>query len=176
MLPPESSRTFGNPLHAQTTLGVKGGINIANVDADVEGFPETAWVSGCATLISRELFDEIGLYDPVFFIWCDEWDLSLRASKRGIPLHIAPASIVYHKVGKSLGIVSPLTFFYAMRNMMYLRKRYLKQPRRLLVWLAYLPRKLLQAVNLSLRTRKMIYLIAFVDALTDRDGGIWKRQ
>lgn len=144
--------------------------------SDVEGFPETEWVSGCATLISRELFDEIGLYDPIFFIWCDEWDLSLRARERGISLRIAPASIVYHKVGKSLGIVSPLTFFYAMRNMIYLRYRYLKQPKRALIWLAYLPRKLLQAANLSLRTGDKLYVLAFLDALMDREGGIWKRQ
>ena len=144
--------------------------------SDVQGFPETEWVSGCATLISRELFDEIGLYDPIFFIWCEEWDLSLRARRQGIPLRVAPASIVYHKVGKSLGIVSPLTFFYAMRNMIYLRHRYLEPHIRAVVWLAYLPRKLMQATFLSFRTRDIAYLLAFFDALADRDGGIWKRQ
>jgi hypothetical protein len=31
---------IAGPLHAQTTLGVKGGINISDVDADVEGLPD----------------------------------------------------------------------------------------------------------------------------------------
>lgn len=139
-------------------------------------FPQTDWVSGCATLISREVYDEIGLYDPLFFIWCEEWDLSLRARTKGFSLHIAQDAVVYHKVGRSLGLVSPLTFFYAMRNMIFLRRRYLGQPLRMAFWIVYLPRKLMQAVRLSLRNRDLIYFRAFLDALSDRKGGIWKRQ
>ncbi|MBO6868002.1 MAG: glycosyltransferase family 2 protein [Thalassococcus sp.] len=144
-----------------------------NVPGD---FSETEWVSGCATLISRELFDEIGLYDPVFFIWCEEWDLSLRARSRGIALRVAPEALVYHKVGKSLGLVSPLTFFYSMRNMIILRRRYLSSLSRILFGSAYFPRKLLQAIRLSIKERRLIYLHAFLDAISDHRGGLWKRQ
>ncbi len=141
-----------------------------------DGYPETDWVSGCATLISRDLFKEIGLYDPLFFIWCEEWDLSLRARARGVSLRVAPDAFAYHKVGKSLGLVSPLTFFYAMRNMIFLRQRYLRQPLLAALWLVYLPRKLTQAIGLAWKKRDPIYLWAFLDGLIDREGGIWKRQ
>ncbi len=141
-----------------------------------EGHPETEWVSGCATLISRQLFERIGLYDPIYFIWCEEWDLSLRASNAGIPLRIAPKAIVYHKVGKSLGVISPLTFFYAMRNMIILRQRYLAWPLRTLFWLAFVPRKAIQALIFSRRYNSRRYWEAFTDALTESRGGIWRRQ
>lgn len=29
------------------------------------------WVSGCATLISSHIYKKLGLYDPIFFIWCE---------------------------------------------------------------------------------------------------------
>lgn len=142
----------------------------------VEGYPETDWVSGCATLISRELFDEIGLYDPLFFIWCEEWDLSLRARAKGLALRVAPEALVYHKVGRSLGLVSPLTYFYSMRNMILLRRRYLSPVVRAAFATVYFPHKLLQAIRLSIKDRKLIYIFAFLDALSDRRGGLWKRQ
>lgn len=140
-----------------------------------DDFPPSQWVSGCATLISKELFEELGLYDPAFFIWCEEWDLSLRASKRGTPMHVAPNAIVYHKVGRTLGIISPLTFFYSMRNMILLRRRYLKWPVRTAFNLVYLPRKAVQAAVFTARFRSRRYLEAFVDALGSQ-GGIWRRQ
>ena len=139
--------------------------------------PSTQWVSGCATLISRELYERIGLYDPIFFIWCEEWDLSLRAARAGVPMQVLPSILVYHKVGKSLGITSPLTFFYAMRNMLILRRRYLHPGVRLPFILAYLPYKFFQALQLGLKQSDRRYLQGFFDALTStRSGGKWRRQ
>ena len=139
--------------------------------------PETQWVSGCATLISRGLYDRLGLYDPVFFIWCEEWDLSLRAAAAGVPMRVLPGALVYHKVGKSLGITSPLTFFYAMRNMLILRRRYLPWFLRLPFNLAYLPYKLVQAIRLGRKKGNRHYLQGYRDALTSsRSGGKWQRQ
>lgn len=141
----------------------------------VEGFPVSEWVSGCATLISEQLFREIGLYDPVFFIWCEEWDLSLRAASKGVPMRVAPEAIVYHKVGRSLGIVSPLTFFYAMRNMRILRRRYMPSLQRTAFNLFYWPWKAVQAIVFSFRFRSVKYALAYVDSLRS-SGGIWSRQ
>lgn len=139
--------------------------------------PKSQWVSGCATLISRELHERIGLYDPIYFIWCEEWDLSLRATRAGVPMRVLPSLIVYHKVGKSLGIVSPLTFFYGMRNMLILRQRYLSLALRLPFNLIYLPYKLLQAIRLGLKNRDERYLQGYFDALSStRSGGKWRRQ
>jgi GT2 family glycosyltransferase len=144
---------------------------------DVEAMPKTEWVSGCATLMSRKLYDRLGLYDPIFFIWCEEWDLSLRAAREGIPMLIIPNAIVYHKVGKSLGLVSPLTFFYSMRNMLILRQKHLAWPIRLPFNAVYIPHKFLQAIRLSLKQRNRLYILGFFDALDlRRGGGIWHRQ
>jgi GT2 family glycosyltransferase len=147
------------------------------ISADDGSQPQTEWVSGCATLISHNIYDQLGLYDPIFFIWCEEWDLSLRAAEADVPMRILPGALVYHKVGKSLGITSPLTFFYAMRNMLILRRRYLPWFLLLPFNMVYLPHKLFQAVRLGFRQRDRRYLLGFADALTStRTGGKWRRQ
>jgi len=140
---------------------------------------ESDWVSGCATFIPIPVYKKIGLYDPKYFIWCEEWDLSLRATSKNIKLFVAPTSIVYHKVGKSLGIVSPLTFFYAFRNMIMLRKKHLSKPMYLLHSIAYIPYKFLQAIIYSIKNRNILFLYAFTDGLTGGFGnghGKWKKQ
>ena len=139
-------------------------------------YPQTEWVSGCATLISYEIYEKIGLYDPIFFIWCEEWDLSLRAQRNNIPMHVAKNAIIEHKVGNSLGITSPLTFFYGMRNMIILRARYLSDKRNLLFSIIYFPIKLIQSISLSLKFSDFRFILAFLDASKDRKGGIWNRQ
>ena len=140
---------------------------------------ETDWVSGCATFIPMEIYQKIGLYDPSFFIWCEEWDFSIRARKCGINLRIAPNAIVYHKVGKSLGIISPLTFFYAFRNMCILRKKYLPRHKWIGFMAIYFPLKFVQSVIYSIRHVNKLYLLAFIDVAAGGMGsgsGKWSRQ
>ncbi|UWR20822.1 glycosyltransferase family 2 protein [Sulfitobacter pontiacus] len=137
----------------------------------------TQWVTGCATLISRALYERLGLYDPIFFIWCEEWDLSLRATSADVPMKVIPSVKIYHKVGKSLGIVSPLTYFYSMRNMIILRKKHLPIGYRAVFNLVYLPYKLFQSVRLATVHRDVTYFWGFFDAiLSVHHGGRWRRQ
>ena len=138
---------------------------------------KTEWVTGCATAISRETYDQLGLYDPVYFIWCEEWDLSLRAQEAKVPMLVANGAIVRHKVGRSLGIVSPLTFYYSTRNMLILRRRYLRRSIGVLVIGPYLARKIAQAVLLAVRYRDAKFLKALFDAFRGRaKGGMWPLQ
>lgn len=141
-----------------------------------EEYVDTQWVTGCSTIISRELFEELGLYDPQFFIWCEEWDLSLRARAHDVPMKVVMRAQVLHKVGRSLGIISPLTFFYAMRNMRLLRRRHLSLTLRLLMAPIYFIHKLRHALVFSLKYRSWAYLIAFIDAWRPGSRGQWSYQ
>jgi GT2 family glycosyltransferase len=142
-------------------------------------YSATEWVSGCATLIPNDIYKELGLYDPVFFIWCDEWDFSLRLNIKKLDMQVVHGARVYHKVGKSLGIVSPLVFFYSFRNMSILRKRYLSRSKFTLFNAVYVPYKLLQSFVYSLKQKDYRYLLAYYDVLKDGVGsgyGKWCRQ
>jgi N-acetylglucosaminyl-diphospho-decaprenol L-rhamnosyltransferase len=61
------------------------------------------WVCGASMLVRREIFDEVGLLDEGFFLFCEETDLCLRAARHGWETWFEPGSRVVHLAGQSTG-------------------------------------------------------------------------
>ncbi len=53
-------------------------------------------VVGCFLMITRELWDELGGFDPAFFMYGEETDLCLRARQRGYRPMITPDAVIVH--------------------------------------------------------------------------------
>lgn len=68
---------------------------------DVQG--RTEWVTGCALMARREVFEEIGALDPSYTIYCEDVDFCLRAAEAGWKLRYIPSARVWHKVSSSSG-------------------------------------------------------------------------
>jgi len=73
----------------------------------------TAGVSGCSFLARRTVLEKLGGFDPDFFMYHEDVDLSWRARRAGCDILYVPASIVYHKYKLSL---KPWKYFYMERN------------------------------------------------------------
>jgi GT2 family glycosyltransferase len=58
-------------------------------------------VSGCFFLIDRALWQALGGFDPVFFMYAEEADLCIRARKLGARPKITPAATIIHYGGAS---------------------------------------------------------------------------
>lgn len=77
--------------------------------ANPEGLPrydrrtvrEVPAVSGCFLLIERELFNRLGGFDPQFFLYSDDIDLSTRAAALGARPVLYPGAAVIHVGGAS---------------------------------------------------------------------------
>lgn len=95
---------------------------------------ETEWVSGCMMLIPSRIFKKLGGYVEEYFIWSEEWDYSLLVSSSGYRLMVAPQSRICHKVGRSLGIMKPLNYYYGIRNGLIFKRKYLST----YIWYPYL--------------------------------------
>ena len=79
------------------------------------------YVEGASMLVSRSFLEQIGLMNEEYFLYFEELDWTLRSRGR-FRLGYAPASIVYHKVGASIGTSSNparkslVCDYYTIRN------------------------------------------------------------
>jgi len=58
-------------------------------------------VTGCFLLIEKRLWDNLGGFDPQFFMYAEDADLCLRAAKEGAQPIITPAATIVHYCGAS---------------------------------------------------------------------------
>ena len=67
------------------------------------------WVPGCYFLIRREVIEQIGLFDPKYFLYCEEVDFCFSAIKAGWEIHYFPDTTVVHIGGESAKSDSTIT-------------------------------------------------------------------
>lgn len=94
-------------------------------EAGLAGVMRTDAVTGCMMLVPRWTYEGLGGFDEHFFIWSEDWEYSLRVRASGYKLVVATESRIYHKVGHSLGVMKPLSYYYGTRNRLILKRMYL---------------------------------------------------
>ena len=63
-------------------------------------------VSGACMLLPREVFAEVGLFSPEFFMYSEDIDLCLKVRNSGRKVYYIPKATVVHHGGKSAGTSS----------------------------------------------------------------------
>jgi GT2 family glycosyltransferase len=87
------------------------------------------YVEGASMLVSRKFVDVVGLLCEDYFLFFEEADWAMRAKGR-FKLGYAPQSIVYHKVGGSIGTnsspakMSYLCDYFNIRNRIFFTRRF----------------------------------------------------
>lgn len=84
---------------------------------------EVDYATGCATLVHPALLRRVGSFDPRFFAYCEDLDLSIRARRAGLRVLVVPASIVYHDVTNEPGRAS-LRIYYSTRNLIAVMRKH----------------------------------------------------
>jgi len=56
------------------------------------------YISGCAMLIRRRVFEKIGLFDERYFLYFEDADFCLRAKKAGFKIAVEPKSVIIHRL------------------------------------------------------------------------------
>lgn len=77
---------------------------------------EIDYASGCCLLARRDVFEQIGLLDPRYFIYFEEADWCTRALSQGFRIRFIPTSRIWHKVSAAMQSSSPNTAYYITRN------------------------------------------------------------
>jgi GT2 family glycosyltransferase len=75
--------------------------------------------SACAALYRASMLDQIGGFDPDFFLYCEDTDLGLRARRAGWCCLYVPTAVVHHHYSQSAGAASSTKAFYVERNRIF---------------------------------------------------------
>jgi N-acetylglucosaminyl-diphospho-decaprenol L-rhamnosyltransferase len=59
------------------------------------------WVVGCYYLVRKEVIEQVGLFDPRYFLYCEEVDHCFAAKKAGWDVVFYPHTTVVHLGGES---------------------------------------------------------------------------
>lgn len=84
----------------------------------------TPWCSGAALLMRRSAFEEVGGFDPRFFLYCEDVDISWRLRCRGWRLRYVPSACVRHDSYEFAGQTKPVQAVETLLGSLYLRCRY----------------------------------------------------
>ncbi|MDO5836488.1 MAG: glycosyltransferase family 2 protein [Methanobacterium sp.] len=58
-------------------------------------------IEGCSILLKTEILQEVGLFDPLYFAYWEDTDLSFRIRQQGYELLYVPQAMIWHKIGVS---------------------------------------------------------------------------
>ena len=105
------------------SLGEHYGIDIKD-SKQFDDTIEVSFLTGCLQLIRKEVFEEIGMYDDIYFLYMEDLDFCKRVTRKGYKLMYIPQSKIYHKVSASIGgFESPLQLYYVTRNRILFNKK-----------------------------------------------------
>lgn len=86
---------------------------------------ETDLCHGACMMIKKAVIDELGMLDPTYFLFYEEYDYCERIHAHGYKILYVGASSIYHKQSMSVGKISALKAYYMARNRVYfIRKNF----------------------------------------------------
>jgi GT2 family glycosyltransferase len=83
---------------------------------------EVDYLEGSCMLVKTHVIDEIGLLDPVFFAYFEDYDWCVRGKDRGYASIYVPNAKIWHKTGASN--VESANLYYMTRNRFWFMKKH----------------------------------------------------
>ncbi len=74
------------------------------------------FVTGCAILARRAVWEGVGLLDDKFFMYYEETEWCVRATRAGYKIVHVPSAMMWHKISLEARATSPRTYYYMTRN------------------------------------------------------------
>lgn len=153
----ENPRVLAGPSIMTPTGGTwSAGVDLLLDTGDMRGWSRRAngppprsmaWLSGACMLLSRQLWQKVGGFDPDYFLYWEDVDLCARVWREGGEVVLMPEAVALHDEGathRSVGtrVKSPIYYFYNVRNRMLFASKHLEPEtvarwRRSSVWAAY---------------------------------------
>jgi len=100
------------------TRGLTSMIGVNEEDKSQYGLSprQTDFVTGCALMAKRAVWEKAGLLDDKFFMYYEETEWCVRATRAGYKIMLIPAAMIWHKISLEARATSPRTYYYMTRN------------------------------------------------------------
>lgn len=92
--------------------------NVGAGEEDYGQYPSRAvdFINGCGMMVRREVIEQVGMLDPLFFMYWEETDWCQRAAEAGWSIYFHRAARMQHKAAIHSEELSPTTLYYTLRN------------------------------------------------------------
>lgn len=116
-----------------------------------------SYVSGCAMLVKKEVFREVGLFDEDYFLYYEDADFCRRAKKKGFECLVVPEARTYH-AEKSESDKKSKTYWLVFSALIFFKKN---APLALKLWLfIYLAaRKIKNKMDIASRKNELAKIV-----------------
>lgn len=94
----------------------RGMFQNASIERETSTPERVDFIAGCCVLVSRKFLDEVGGFDPIYFLNFEDVDWGIKAWRLGYEVWYTPDAIMWHKVSGTLGQSSPKNTYYMTRN------------------------------------------------------------
>ncbi|MDD2487616.1 MAG: glycosyltransferase family 2 protein [Candidatus Gracilibacteria bacterium] len=114
---------------------------VGKKEIDVGQFKENIeydFITGCAMVIRKEVFERIGLLPEEYFLYFEETDFCMNAKNEGFKIIFTPKTYLYHKVSTSIKYLSNTYLYYMIRNYRIFASKHVKHFYLPIFWLYYL--------------------------------------
>ena len=85
---------------------------------------EVTFITGCLMLIPARTIEKIGLLDDSLFLYFEDVDFCCRITKAGMKMLYCEDAVIYHKVYGSTSGNNDIRYYYFLRNIPVIIKRY----------------------------------------------------
>jgi GT2 family glycosyltransferase len=133
---------------------------------------EPFYACGALMAIRRQLWDQLGGFDPSFFAYGEDFDLSWRARLGGYRIRFVPRAMVFHQHSGTWGVFNPDKFRMVTRHHIEVYVKCLSFRRLVHALPAYAAFAVVKAMALAVIAREPRYVATVILSFLDVARGI----
>lgn len=113
----------GGEIDWNNVYGINRGVDEVDM-GQYKNVEEIKFATGACVLYSSKALRRKGMFDPKYFMYYEDVELSVRLSRARFKIYYVPKAKLWHKVAQSSGIGSGLNDYFISRNRMLFGMRY----------------------------------------------------
>ncbi len=141
-------------------------------DSKLPPILEAEIIPGAAIMLSKEVLNKLGFFDPDYFLIHEDADLSLRARRLGYKNRVVTNAVAYHKVSGTFNAYPALRIYYTIRNFLFLAETYCSKTLLAFVYAGLSLLSLKRILSLAWTSNGRSQLGAFFAGISDYFGKI----